>query len=117
MSADNERVNKTVIELHKRLEEASRTLGKVRRYGEPATKRALVNACRLRLRNILTVLDNVESYYAETPKANFGTTTSDSSNGEQDGGPSSVALDREGLADGSESESGGATDPATENAE
>jgi hypothetical protein len=65
MSVSNESVNSLVIRLHRELDEASRTLGKVRRYGEPQAKSVLVSACRARLVSIVSELTNLESQYVE----------------------------------------------------
>jgi hypothetical protein len=64
MSTSNESVNKLVIRLHKEIEEASRTLGKVRRYGQPRAKSQLVSACRGRLQSIVNELESLEKEYA-----------------------------------------------------
>jgi hypothetical protein len=61
----HEVVNKLVIRLHKELDEASRTLGKVRRYGQPQAKFKLVSACRVRLESILSELVTLEQSYVE----------------------------------------------------
>ncbi len=62
----NEEVNKNVIRLHKELENASRTLGKVRRYGQPLAKSKLITACRQRLVSIVSELVTLEQGYAQT---------------------------------------------------
>ncbi len=111
----NEAVNKLVIRLHKELDEASRTLGKVRRYGQKPAKAKLVSACRGRLESIIAELKVLEAEYGQdAQQSNNSATTSNSSGAEgetelEGGGP--------GLAEGGPSEVGGPTDSVATDAE
>ena len=79
MSVTNEEVNKIVIRLHKEIEEASRTLGKVRRYGQVLAKSKLVSSCRGRLESIVAELKSLEGEYGQVSAVSNNSTTDSNS--------------------------------------
>lgn len=112
---DNESVNKLVIRLHKEVEEASRTLGKVRRYGQKDAKARLVSVTRGRLESIVRELKTLEVEYGQVKdEGNNSTTHSNSGRGE---GETTVVEGGPGLEEGGPSEVGGPTDSSITDAE
>ncbi len=113
MDSRNESVNKIVIRLHRELDEASRTLGKVRRYGVPAAKAKLVTTCRQRLVSIVSELVTLEQSYAE---GNTDNRTTDGTTNESER-ETTVGTGGCGPVESGEGQAAGPTDSVSENFE
>lgn len=104
----NNAVNEVVIRLHKQLEEASRTLGKVRRYGQPLAKVQLISGCKQRLLNIVSELLTLERNYGVVETSDNRATDGESNSASTE---ASVGTGGQGCDESGSSESGGQTDP------
>lgn len=109
---DNEAVNALVIRLHKEVGEASRTIGKVRRYGQPSAKARLVSACRTRLENVISELKTLEKAYEQA----YNRAVTPTGSGTEDGTDTeTLGTGGPGLVEGGEGETGRQADTIVQN--